>query len=122
MQPSGAPTPRLAVQQAIEAQLDMPVSLRVDTLNTFEDWVFLAGVPLTPENKRIDYTQTKFAHDVAEGYFDDNFTALARQDELPGEGWRVVELAIGSTDAPFVGWFERYGLPMRLGAADSDKH
>lgn len=99
----------------------MPVTLRVDTSNPYRDWVFLAGVPLTMQGQRIDYSQTRFAKDLAEGYFDDNFVALVRRSAPPAGGWHVIELSVGATDAPFVAWFEKYGLPTGLASSASEK-
>ena len=110
----GAPTARLAVQQAIASRLGMPVMLDVQMARAYEDWMFLAGRPLTEGGRPIDYTRTPFAQDVAEGVFDDNFSALVRRDAQGGRGWQVVELSLGATDAPFIGWFERYSLPLDL--------
>jgi hypothetical protein len=110
----GASTPRLAVQQAVASRLDMPVTLDVQTATAYRDWVFLAGRPLAGDGRPIDYTRTPFAPDLADGVFDDQFSALVRHRAAPGAGWGVVELSIGATDAPFVDWFERYGLPLDL--------
>lgn len=110
----GAPTPRQAVQQAIASRLGMPVTLEVETAGSHEDWRFLAGRPLTPDGRPIDYARTPLAPDLAESLLDDQFSALVRRDGEAGRGWQVVELSIGATDAPFIDWFERYGLPLDL--------
>lgn len=110
----GASTPRLAVQQAIASRLGMPVTLEVQTARLHGDWKFLAGRPLTPDGRPINYSRTLFAQDLVEGLFDDQFSALVRRDAQAGGGWQVVELSIGATDAPFIDWFERYGLPLDL--------
>lgn len=110
----GAPTSRLAVQQAIASRLGMPVTLDVQTARAHRDWMFLAGRPLTGDGRPIDYTRTPFAPDVTDGLFDDQFSALVRRDAQAGGGWAVVELSLGATDAPFIDWFERYGLPLDL--------
>ena len=104
----GASTPRLAVQQAMASRLDRPVTLDVRTARSHEDWMFLAGRPLTGDGRPIDYRRTSFAQDLAEGVFDDNFSTLVRHDAQAGRGWQVVELSIGATDAPFIDWFERF--------------
>ena len=110
----GAPTPRLAVQEAIAAKLGMPEMLDVEMARPHEDWMFLAGRPLTAEGRPIDYTRTPYAQDLAEGFFDDNFSALVRRRVQAAGGWDVVELSLGATDAPFIDWFERHGLPLDL--------
>ena len=110
----GAPTPQQAVQQAVASRLGIAVMLEVETARSHQDWVFLAGRPLTHDGRPIDYTRTSFAQDVAEGVFDDSFSALVRREARADGEWVVVELSLGATDAPFVGWFERYGLPLDL--------
>lgn len=110
------PTPVAAAQAAISETLGMPVSLRVQLLNEHDGWVFLSGLPLTAERERIDYTGTVYAREIAEGYFDDHFMALLRRSANTAEGWRLLELSIGATDAPFVDWFARYGLPASMAA------
>jgi hypothetical protein len=109
-----ASTPEAAVQRAVSQSLEVAVSLAIDTLNLHGDWAFLAGRPLTPEGSPIDYSKTPYAKDVAEGFFDDNFVALVRRTHAGVGGWEVVELSVGATDAPFVDWPDRHGLPRVL--------
>lgn len=109
-----ASTPEAAVRRAVAQSLGMAVSLAVDTSNLHGDWAFLAGRPLTPEGSPIDYSKTPYAKDVAEGYFDDNFVALVRRTDAGVGGWEIVELSIGATDAPFVDWPDKHGLPRAL--------
>jgi hypothetical protein len=102
------------VQAAIEKELDMAVSLKVETFRQNDEWAFLAGLPLTADGNRIDYSQTKFADDVREGYFDDGFVALTRRARKGVDDWSLVALSLGATDAPFVGWPEEFGVPKAL--------
>lgn len=118
-QGGGAPTARLAVQEAIAVKLGMPVMLDVQMARPHEDWMFLAGRPLSADGRPIDYTRTPYAQDLAEGFFDDNFSALVRRRVQSGGGWDVVELSLGATDAPFIDWFERHGLPLDLASRDN---
>lgn len=92
----------------------MPVRLKVEIFAEHAEWVFVAGQPLTAEWTQIDYSGTPYAKDLSEGYFDDNFVALVKGSANEHAKWRVVELSIGATDAPFVDWPERYGLPRKL--------
>ena len=102
------------VQAAIAKELDMEVSLKVETFRQNDEWAFLAGLPLTAEGEPIDYSQTKFADDVREGYFDDGFVALAKRARKGVDDWALVTLSLGATDAPFVGWPEQFGVPKEL--------
>ena len=76
------------------------------------------GLPLTAEGRRIDYRRTPYADTVVDGAFDDNFVALVRRSSAEIEGWWLVELSIGATDAPFIDWQERYQLPPALVSPD----
>jgi hypothetical protein len=109
-----AETPRAAVQQAVASRLGLPVHLQVTIERAYADWVFLAGRPLTADREPIDYLVTTYARDMAAGYLDDNFSALTRRRPTAEGGWDLIELSIGATDAPFIGWFERYDLPLDL--------
>lgn len=110
----GSATPRLAVIMGISEYLKMPITLQLETANTYQNWAYLSGVPLTLEGSTIDYRLTPLAKDFAEGFVDDNFAALVRYAADGSNGWKLVELSVGATDAPFVGWLEQYGLPASL--------
>lgn len=109
----GYATPELAARAAISARLEMPVSLKIEVSSRHPGWAFLAGQPLTTRGLPIDYSHTRYAKDLAEGFFDDNFAALLQQSDTVGT-WSTAELSLGATDAPFVAWPARYGLPMSL--------
>jgi hypothetical protein len=108
------PTPESAIREAIARELGMAVSLEVETFREHAGWAFVAGRPLTADRAPIDYARTPYARDVEEGYFDDSFAALARRAGGRDTGWSVVELSLGATDAPFVDWPDRHGLPRTL--------
>lgn len=107
-------TPQAAIEDAIAGELGMPVSLEVETFRQDGDWAFVAGRPLSADRTPIDYSATPYAQDLAEGYFDDNFVALVRRAANADTGWSLIELSVGATDAPFVDWPERHGLPRAL--------
>ncbi|MGI9288943.1 MAG: hypothetical protein ACR2P1_26435 [Pseudomonadales bacterium] len=100
-----------ALRQGVESELEQPVVIDVDELRKNERWAFVTAVSLTADRKPIDYSQTKFAADVADGVFDDWLCALLENE---GEGWRLVALEIGATDVPFMDWPERYGVPKAI--------
>lgn len=99
------------LRKAVESELEQPVFIDVDKLRRDERWAFVTAVSLTADREPIDYSRTKFAHDVADGVFDDWLCALLQNDE---GRWTVVALEIGATDAPFVDWPERYGVPRTI--------
>ena len=107
-------TPILAATKVISEYLQMPVTLLSEISNTYKDWAFLSGIPLTSEGEAIDYSRTSLAEDFVEGFVDDNFAALVRYSPDDGAGWHVVEFSVGATDAPFISWLEQYDLPFEL--------
>ncbi|MCP5238198.1 MAG: hypothetical protein H6945_20920 [Zoogloeaceae bacterium] len=111
-QPSRFESPYAAVRSAIAGELGMPVSLRVEQERRYGAWAYLSGRPLTADGAPIDYSATPFAEDMAEGFLDDNFVALLHFDAI--RGWSITELALGATDAPFVDWPARHGVPRQL--------
>jgi hypothetical protein len=102
------------VLSAIAAELEMAVSLKVETFRQKDEWAFMSGQPLTVAKQPIDYSQTKFAADVREGYFDDGFVALLQRSNNSDDAWVLVALSLGATDAPFVDWPARFGVPKEL--------
>ena len=108
----GASTPLEAISPAVEKILGMPVQLNIHELRNNNEWTFLTATPLTADGKAIDYSSTIYAEDIREGYFDDWLCALVQKSD--GGKWYVVALDIGATDAPFVDWPDRYGVPKAL--------
>ncbi len=92
----------------------MEVSLDVETLLQNDEWAFISGLPLTAAGQPIDYSQTKFATAIREGYFDDGFVALAKRKREGVDDWELTALSLGATDAPFVSWPEQFGVPKEL--------
>ena len=111
-------SPADAVIAGIQAELEMEIRLKIETQRQNHQWAFLTGIPLSTTGNYIDYSQTKFASDVREGYFDDGFAALTQKNQKSGN-WKLVTLSLGATDAPFVDWPEQYGVPKSLIYSDN---
>ncbi len=101
-----------AVRIPVRCQLGLEVLFKVIDLRTDGEWSFLHARPLTPDYKPIHYSLTPFANEAREGVLEDRLFALVRNE--PGEGWRVVELSIGATDAPFIDWPQKFGAPIGI--------
>ncbi len=108
------PTPLDAVRAGIERQLNREVTLQIDTYRQDGEWAYVTGRPLTEQGARIDYTDTVYAQDIREGYFDDGFVALARKPRPEVDDWTLEALSLGATDAPFVDWPKQFGVPRDL--------
>ena len=114
---AGFSTPLESVRPAAEQAIGVPLRLEIHDLRSDRQWAFVTATPRTMAGQPIDYANTPFADAVAAGEFDDWLCALVRK--APNGKWRLVTLVIGATDAPFVDWPERYGVPKALVLPDS---
>ncbi len=105
----GISDPESEIISKLSQALGQEVQLVIKKRNEFENWLFLVGYPVNPDGSRIDYTQTPYADDWSEGYFDDVFFGLFQFDPSIAQ-YRLKELEFGATDAPFIDWQEKYRL------------
>ena len=103
-----ASAPEQAVDAALTRRLGLDARLDVRRRNTLGDWVFECGKPVTAAGAPMDYRATSLREQAAEGLVDDNACALL---ERVDQKYIVRELSVGDTDAPFVDWPQRHGLP-----------
>jgi hypothetical protein len=97
----------------VSEDVGQPVSFTIDTVRVDNDWGWLVVQPQASAGGEIDWSQTKYATQAAEGVLDGGGTtyALLRRQ---GGAWTVVDLAVGPTDAAYIGWPQRYGAPASL--------
>jgi hypothetical protein len=100
-----------ALRIPVQKELSQPVKFKVTRINVKSDFAFVQGQPLRPNGDTIDYTKTKFAVDVKEGYFDDGVLALLQRTD---GAWHVLEYAIGATDFPAQEWAETHHAPVEI--------
>ena len=100
-----------ALRPAVEKELEQKVVFVIGHLAVKDGFAFLTGRPTQPSGQKIDYRKTRYRQDLEEGVFDDNLSALLRDE---GAGWKVVTYAMGSTDVPWVGWAEKYSAPKEI--------
>jgi len=105
-------TPIEVVRSAAQQAIGVPLQFEIHDLRSDQQWAFVTATPRTMTGQPIDYAKTPFAEAVDAGEFDDWLCALARK--APNGEWELVALVIGATDAPFVDWPERYGIPKAL--------
>lgn len=106
-----------ALAPRVEAEIGRPVSFTVNTMRVENDWGWLVAKPWTPEGVQIDWSQTRYADRAADGALDGAGTTYALLKRENGR-WRVVDFAIGPTDAAWADWPERHGAPASLMRAD----
>lgn len=113
--PSDAQTDALAaaLTPALSEAIGRPVSLEVQTSTMDGSWGWIVAQPWTPEGAQIDWLQTRYAERAQEGLLDGNGLTYALLQHRNGE-WRVVEFAVGPTDAPWLDWAQRHGAPSSL--------
>jgi hypothetical protein len=100
-----------AARPAMSREIGGPIEFVVHTLRTDGDWAYLFAQPQRPGGTPIDWRQTPFAQDWADGFFDEGVMILYRLD---GQRWTVVDYFIGPTDVPWYAWIDQYGLPEAL--------
>lgn len=119
LQPPTTPKAGSALRKAIldslrapvEKKLKQKVVFEVQKLNVVGDWAFMQGTPRQPNGKPINYKNTEFAEAIKEGAFDDGVMGLLQKS---AGKWKVVEVAIGSTDYPAPYWIEQHHAPKSL--------
>ncbi len=99
------------VRVKVERDVKSNVLFKVETLRTDGHWAFLSAVPVTASLAKIDYTKTKFAQQYEQSMFDNVVTVLLKKNNVR---WQVIEYSIGATDADFVGWPLKYGVPKEV--------
>jgi hypothetical protein len=76
------------------------VQFVVHALNQVGPWAFLFARMQRPDGRPLPR--------AADDLDSNDYAALLRQD---GNGWRVVDFAVGPTDVAWEGWDRRYGAP-----------
>ncbi len=97
-----------AARPVFETDTSGPVEFTVHALAVDNDWAFGDVALRRPGGGEIDWSQTQFAEDNAQGAFDPSASFfLARHT---AQGWTVIEHATGPTDAPWIEWGKTYNL------------
>lgn len=107
-----------AARIPVVEELGKPPVFVVRQLNRDGEWAFLFADMQQAGGAPFDYGGTRKAEAARQGFVSRSYAVLLRQSE---GGWRVVEAAIGPTDAAWEGWATKYGVPATLFAFDSDQ-
>lgn len=99
------------VRPMVEAEVGKPVEFVVHYMGVAGEWAFVLLSPQRPGGGGIPYINTRYATAVAEGFFDNQVSALLR--DTPA-GWLVYEYNLGATDVPWVDWGDYYPVPWEV--------
>ncbi|MCP4381009.1 MAG: hypothetical protein GY798_06255 [Hyphomicrobiales bacterium] len=114
MPPRGSPL-RSAILEGVRpmvvAETGAPVEFVVHEMRVVDDWAFVLLSPQRPGGAAIDYRYTRYGVAVAEGFFDNQVSALLRRAP---NGWLVFEYNLGATDVPWVAWGDYHPVPMQV--------
>lgn len=105
-----------AARIPVVEELGKPPIFVVRQLNRDGEWAFLFADMQQQGGAPFDYGGTRKAEAARQGFVSRSYAALLRKGE---GGWRVVEAAIGPTDAAWEGWAAKYGVPAGLFVFDS---
>lgn len=112
---AAAPDVRSSVEQvlggALSERLGVTASARIDRFGESAGWILTCGQPVGPDGAAIDYGQTSLREQQAQGMVDDHFCALLQESAT---GVQLLELSVGDTDASFMDWPGKHGVPESL--------
>jgi len=92
----------------VTKQLGKPAKLGPATIAKSGQWAFVRAPMLGADGQPIDYQGTPFAQAAENGGKSKTYLGLLQQ---AGQGWNVVNGAVGPTDAAYEGWPPKYGSP-----------
>ncbi len=102
-----------ALAPVVSAEIGQPVALEPGQVRIMNEWAFVVAQPTTPAGEAIDWTTTALAERAAAGVLDSNGQTYALLNYENG-AWRVLEHAIGPTDAAWIDWAAAHGAPPEL--------
>lgn len=100
-----------AARQPVAQALGKPVLFKVRHLRNAGRWAFLLADMEDRSGAPLSYAGTPRAEAADHGMVSRAYAALLRRD---GDGWTVVESAIGPTDVAWEGWSGQHGAPEGL--------
>ena len=101
-----------AARPTFAGQVGGPVEFVVTTLNVWGPWAYGDVQLQRPGGGAIDWSRTKFAEDYARGMFDPAHNLFLLKQA--GNGWALVEYAIGPTDVAWDYWRQQYDIPAEV--------
>ena len=102
------------VTQATAAELKLPATqlrLAAEPPRRAGDWVFVTGRLKNAAGQRFDYAGTPLHTAAQSGGVSSLCAALLRRD---GDGWQLVDIAVGPTDVAWEPWAATHKAPAGL--------
>jgi hypothetical protein len=106
-----------AARSTFEKETGGPIEFVISRLAVLDEWAYGEVKLQRPGGKPIDWSKTKFAEDEKEGMFDPAQSLFLLQEG--GDGWTLVEFAVGPTDVAWDWWRQQHNIPKSL-FSDSD--
>ena len=100
-----------ALRVPVEKELKQKIKFSVQNFKMQGVWAFVGGAPQNSSGGEPNYRNTKYASQVSDGAFDNNFQALLKKT---GGKWKVITCAIGCTDVCWLDWDTKYKAPKAI--------
>jgi hypothetical protein len=100
-----------AARVPVVARIGKPVLFKVDRLVVEGNWAFLRADLQDRQGRPVDYAGTPLAEAWDNGVVSKSCAVLLHRT---GDGWRVVESAVGPTDVIWAGWAAAHRAPPSL--------
>ena len=100
-----------ALRPVVERELGGKVEFVVSQMRVQGEWAYVSAQPQRPGGVAIDWRATKFRKAWDDDMMSDLVLALLRRE---GNGWKVVEYAIGPTDVAWEDWIKPHGVSRHL--------
>lgn len=99
------------LRPVVQRELGGKVEFAVSQMRVLEGWAYVSARPQRPGGVAMDWSATKFRKAWVNDTMSDLVLGLLKHE---GDGWRVVECAIGPTDVAWEDWIKPHGVPRRL--------
>ncbi len=88
------------------------IVLVIHQLKMMGDWAFIHCSLQLANDKKVDWSRTKYKAYAAKDELENNAVGLLKKDST-GK-WSVVRHSFNHTDVPWIGWSGKYGVSEKL--------
>lgn len=108
-----------AARPLFERETGGAVEFVITTLNVWGPWAYGDVQVQRPGGGAIDWRRTRYGEDYAQGMFDPAHNLFLLREG--GDGWTLVEYAVGPTDVAWDWWRQQHNIPAEVfGASSAD--